>query len=375
MEYLTKKLRYIANIFKSRDNENNREREVSRYEVYFEHVYKVLSWEDNTVTLVVFLVLNFIFWLIVQWQLRFYGIVFFTILLGFLWDSYFETKECTVYRGQYSEAVDDVYNYVCEIIFGLKALRKESPLSFCIMMFLIFLFICFIARNVSGYVVLYFTMLAIFYIPLGFKYLPEEYLTSFKQMMKSVGTSEGVLAEEELIPFIFNKDFSRKDTDLDSLLTDKTAESATNSLASGISAMPSYLDVTESQDGIEEDDLIPKIVTREVLYTPGELSSDSDSDHREIHFDSSHFNGDSSSEEENQLIKGLRFSIDAIDANQRGQTPAAGFSGVLSNFATLGSSLVSNVLKSAVSGAPVERKNSSSDSEFEIINSEEVDNS
>lgn len=33
----------------------------------------------------------------------------------------------------------------------------------------------------------------------------------------------GVLAEDELIPFIANKDFSAHDMDLDSLLTDKTA--------------------------------------------------------------------------------------------------------------------------------------------------------
>lgn len=38
----------------------------------------------------------------------------------------------------------------------------------------------------------------------------------------------GVLAEEELIPFISNKDFNRKDTDLDSLLTDRTAGSIYN---------------------------------------------------------------------------------------------------------------------------------------------------
>lgn len=32
-----------------------------------------------------------------------------------------------------------------------------------------------------------------------------------------------MLAEEELIPFITNKDFANEDNDLDSLLTDKTA--------------------------------------------------------------------------------------------------------------------------------------------------------
>lgn len=45
--------------------------------------------------------------------------------------------------------------------------------------------------------------------------------------------------------------------------------------------MPSYLDVAENRDGIEEEDLLPTKFTRGVVsYTPGELSSDSDSEHR-----------------------------------------------------------------------------------------------
>lgn len=57
-------------------------------------------------------------------------------------------------------------------------------------------------------------------------------------------------------------------------------DSATNSLASGISMMPSYLDVVENQDEIEEEDLIPTRSIQAISYTPGELSSDSDSDQR-----------------------------------------------------------------------------------------------
>lgn len=144
-------------------------------------------------------------------------------------------------------------------------------------------------------------------------------------------------------------------------------------MASGISTMPSYLEVAETQSGIEEDDLLPKNMTRDgISYTPGELSSDSDSDHRAIQFDSAHFNGDSSSEEENVHVKGLKFSNDVDDESRKMGAAETGFSGVLSNFAAIGGTLVSNVLKSAVSNVPVERKNSS-DSEFEIIDSEEIE--
>lgn len=150
-------------------------------------------------------------------------------------------------------------------------------------------------------------------------------------------------------------------------------DSVTNSMASGISAMPSYLEVAESQNGIEEDDLLPRNINQDgTSYTPGELSSDSDSDHRAIQFDSAHFNGDSSSEEENMHAKGLRFSADLGEEPHKKAGTEVGFSGVLSNFTAFGGVLVSNVLKSAVANAPVERKNSS-DSEFEIIDSEDIE--
>ncbi|KAJ8984833.1 hypothetical protein NQ317_013033 [Molorchus minor] len=304
MEYLQQKMRYFANIIGSplKANQINKEREVSRYELYFENIYKVLSWEDVTLTLIVFLVLNFLFWLI-----------------------------------------------------------------FCIIVSLFFFFMWVLGRSVSGYILLYLSLLTIFATSLVFKYLPEEYTIYIKQIVNSVGTSQGILAEEELIPFILNKDFSRTDADLDSLLTDRTADSATNSLVSGISMMPSYLDIVESQEGIKEDDLIPKNIHEAVSYTPGELSSDSDSEHREIHFDSAHFNGDTSSEEENLLAKGMQFSSDTIEPTKAGPALA----NVLSNFAALGGTLMANVLKSN----PVpERKDSSSDSEFEVINTDDIDN-
>lgn len=98
----------------------------------------------------------------------------------------------------------------------------------------------FLAKNMSGYILLYLSILAIFFLPLGYKMLPEEYKEYLKYTLKSVSNARGiifnffifiikntyisgVLAEEELIPFISNKDFNNKDADLDSLLTDRTA--------------------------------------------------------------------------------------------------------------------------------------------------------
>ncbi|KAJ8913614.1 hypothetical protein NQ315_013436 [Exocentrus adspersus] len=381
MEYLTQKFQSLINIVVMRTKANSTaRRKISRYAIYLDHIYEVLSWENVTLTLVTFLVLNFIFWAIVHWQLRLLGVLFSIILLEFIWGTYCEAKESTIHREQYADVLEDLHSLINDIILNLKALRKENPLSVsetsaseCVS----FSCLCLLSGRMFldiFYSTLYY--LEYFFVPLGVKYLPEEYYIKLKQIiLKSIGTSTAVLAEEELIPFIFNKDFSRKDTDLDSLLTDRTADSVTNSLASGIGAMPSYLEVMESQSVIDEDDLLPKNMSQDgVSYTPGDLSSDSDSDHRGIQFDSAHFNGDSSSEEENLLIKGLKFMSKAPDLPENKMVSNVGLSGVLSNIATVSSTLVSNVIKSAVLNAPVERKNSS-DSEFEIIDSEEIDSS
>lgn len=74
---------------------------------------------------------------------------------------------------------------------------------------------------------------------------------------------------------------------------------------------------------------------------------------------------------------GLRFTSDFVDSGLgKSQLGAAdsGLGATLTNFATMGSSLMANVIKSAVTKTPntAERKNSSSDSEFEIINSEDI---
>lgn len=147
-------------------------------------------------------------------------------------------------------------------------------------------------------------------------------------------------------------------------------DSATNSLASGISTMPSYLDV-ETQDDIQEEDLIPNRGAQFTSLNQGELSSDSDSEHREINFDSTHFNGDSSSEEEKLFGKGLAFGELKDTVAPTAKMTESKLGGMLSNLAIMGSSLLTSALTSTVK-QPIEKENSSSDSEFEIINKDDV---
>lgn len=138
--------------------------------------------------------------------------------------------------------------------------------------------------------------------------------------------------------------------------------------------MPSHLDIEGDVDILEEEDLQPSITPSQAFLLSRipavEYSSDSDeSEHRNMEFKSSHFNPDSSSEEESSYTKGLNFK-DARDLLQDGQGSgvSSGFGGILSNLGSIGSTLVSNVIKSK---EPARKQDS--DSEFEIINNDELD--
>ncbi|XP_074028515.1 uncharacterized protein [Leptinotarsa decemlineata] len=371
MNHLMQKLGYFMNFARPVEEKVMK---VSKYEIYFEQMYKILNWEDNTLTLIVFLAFNLVFWIIVNWEIKLFGLLFTTFLVWFIWNSFFEAKDFSFYEAKYKEAFDEVCMYICEVSTNMRILRRDSPLVFCSAMCMICLLLICLSRTVSGYIIAYLLLLAIFFVPLGFKFLPDDYSEAIMKLVKSIVNVNGyveVVAEEELIPFITRKDFGNKDNDLDSLLTDKTLDSVSNSLVSGISAMPSYLDVAEIQRDIEEDDLIPaQDIIGSRLNNSGDLSSDSDSDHKNINFESSQFDEDSSSEDEKLIGKGLQFSADVDNDNKL--TTNFDLTGMLSNVASVGSALVANVLKSGVPTSTVERKTSGSDSDFEFINYEDL---
>ncbi|KAB0797219.1 hypothetical protein PPYR_08213 [Photinus pyralis] len=322
--------------------------QTSRTDAYLNAVYKVLVWDDPKISFMTLGVLHVLLWLIVQLELRFYGVIFLVSLLLFLCDLYFERKELKAERNSSSDAMRQVGRILSNISLHLQGLRKDSPSMFCVIMCGIFLSLTVVARNVSGFALSYLILLAIFTGPLIISRLPSEYLLNVKDIVQNIGSNEGLLAESELLPFIANKDFNEKDPELESLLTDKTAGSL---------------------DGLEEEDLEFNMRAKPsaaISYTPGEISSDSDSDHKGMSFESSHFNRDSSSEDENLYSKGLRFS----EAPKSDPEPGTSQLTILSNLTAIGSSLITTVLKSG--GTP---KRKDSDSDFEIIYEDEINQS
>lgn len=127
--------------------------------------------------------------------------------------------------------------------------------------------------------------------------------------------------------------------------------------------MPSYLEVDCATKDIEEDDLVPAPQS----YTPN--SSDSDSDPRDIKFNSSHFN--SSSSEDDSYTRDLKIpqrSSNAKIGEENAEDGArAVLTGILGNLAVMGGNLVANVVGKA---AP---KRHDSESDFEFVESEELD--
>lgn len=153
------------------------------------------------------------------------------------------------------------------------------------------------------------------------------------------------------------------------------SDSVTNSLISGITSMPSHLDIEGDIDILEEEDLQPSITPSQACLMSRipavEYSSDSDeSEHRNMEFKSSHFNPDTSSEEESSYTKGLNFT-DAKELLHEGQheldTGSSSLGGILNNLGRIGSTLVSNVMQAKESA-----KKHDSDSDFEIINNDDL---
>lgn len=367
MNYLEKVRNYITNIF-IKSSQTVEKAEVSLMDVYLEKIISVLVWKSKEQTLRTFFTLNTIFWVMLMLNLKFYGILAALALLVFIYDMWSRETLYLEFKGEYLSLVQSIKNVVVRITNVFKNLRRDSPWIFCASMSLFFLMLRIVSLSISGRALSYILFFVAFVLPICYKFLPESIAMNVQTVITNMSTPKWNLAEDELIPFIQGKDFGKGDADLESLLTDHTADSVTNSLVSGMSAMPSYLEVAEAPRDIEEEDLIPRAGSRSVSFTPGELSSDSDSDHREIRFDSDHFN--TSSSDEDPYSKNLRFPIDVKDIPRE----TGGIKSMLSSVITsVSGNLVTNMFQSAMyKKTPVKTTNSESDSDFEMVEPDDI---
>ncbi|XP_030761879.1 uncharacterized protein LOC115886744 isoform X2 [Sitophilus oryzae] len=336
--------------------------EIGLMDVYLEEILKILSWNDPHSTLKAFCVFNIFALTVLTFDIKFYGIFFLVLSFIFVYDTRCREQLYAEYKGEYAYLVKEIKNGISKITDMLQCLHRDSPVMFTCFMVLFFLTMRIISLSMSGITLCMVLLFMPFCIPKGIQLLPEDTTEKLKYFLNSLSTPKNVLAEDELIPFIQGKDFSRREADLESLLTDRTADSVTNSFVSGITAMPSYMEIAGTEKDLEEEDLIPNRSSHNKMLK-SELSSDSESDNKDIQFDSDHFN--TSSSEEEHFSKGLAFPKE--------QKETEGLEKIISSvMSSVSENVLANILYSGIGREkqPAKKvRNSESDdsSDFEII--------
>lgn len=261
--------------------------ESSRLDAYLGFMYKVLLWDDPILTWTTLGAIHVLFWLVVHFEVKLYGFIFTTILAAFILDTYFERTGLQEKRTTQTEALRRCGTFMRDLVLYLKAFRAENPSVFCGTMCAVFLAMSIVARNVSGYFLTYLSILATFFLPSFLQKIPPKYFSRGKDFLNGIASNNDFVAETELIPYL--KEFTDRDADADSIVTDKTADSVANSLISGITSMPSHMDREGSLDGLEEDDLIPtkyRSKSRDISDSDSSFSEDS----KQMSFSLHHFN-------------------------------------------------------------------------------------
>ncbi|PSN34507.1 hypothetical protein C0J52_13397 [Blattella germanica] len=341
---------------------------LGRFEPYVIKVQRVLIWEKPFISVLCILFVNFLFWLAVNFECRFYGFVFWILLLGFLYDMWIDRvwpeisvpvegraqnieDWTTVHPSvlsvpELSHYISQTHAYMKNYFIWLKNLRSEQPGTFCCAISCCFVILTLIGRAVPGSVIIYIVVMMLMIGPgICIHLLPPSIIervrnipTFFKMKNKDTDSEvEDYLPEqtgENLAvlqlagdPIDFEKDDDQEPSlngTEDFALDTETGDSSNTqtSFTTGVSMMPSHdegstdgLDVSEfdlaaSAQSPEPPQSLPKTEkkpdTRRALDP--DFSDTDDEDVAGIHFQSSHFNGDSSDEDEQAFTQGLTFS-------------------------------------------------------------------
>lgn len=359
--------------------------QVSRTNAYLNYAYRIVLWEDPRLTWIALGLVHVLFWVVAYLELRLFGLLFIGMLSLLLLDAYFEYRGLEAPCTASTEAVRQIATVLTGTYQYLLNLRRESHSTFCGVMCLNFLVLSVIAKNFNGYLLTYLCILIVFFGPFGISKLPPQYVQKFKNAVRTISTSEGMLAERELIPFLSDKD--RNNTELDSL--DEKPDSISSSLIVGISSMPSYQEAEGSLDGLDEEDLnLPAQHNRKYIPAPEEeYSSESELEDR-IDFDSAHFNKDSSSDDEADYGRGMKFSEEytkeyveslKVPSSDRTSHEAKTLQeNLMQTMVNVGSALLSNIMVTKMTPkvrkdfSEEESSSTGSQSDFEMIGSDDL---
>lgn len=397
-------------------------RALRRFEPHVIKLQRVLIWENPLISVLCVLVVNILFWLAVNFECRFYGFVFWTILIGFLYDMWIQRiwPEISVPIAGRSQSTGDrtavhpsvlsvpeISHYLSEAhmllkdyYIWLKTLRGDQPGVFCCGMSCCFFGLTLIGRAIPGTVIAYFFIMLFMIGPgICIHLLPSsifEKLRNLRTLFKTKGkdtdsevdeylpeqTGENLaLLQLAVEPIDFDKEEDQEpsltgteDFTLDTETGDSSATQT--SFTTGMSVMPSHdegstdgLDVSEFDLAASPHSPPHQQKKSDTLQQPKQaldpdFSESDEEDTAGIRFESSHFNGDSSDEEEKAFTQGLTFSeVTQLPQNQSSvkdtsQLAPTGFGGMLTSsvmhavsktiptLGVMGQSLLSTVVSS-----------------------------
>ncbi|XP_044755220.1 reticulophagy regulator 1-like [Coccinella septempunctata] len=337
---------------------------------YFGDICMMLSWKYPYYTLTNFIVLNFFLWLAAYSQFQLLGLIFTIILIKFLYQNTLGFQMNTQsFSANHEEFLDKFRN----LITSISLYRNDNPSEFCVMMSLFFFILAYIASIFSGVLLSFFSLWCIFLTPLAYANMPPNMKEKLENVLSTLGRFQATIQEEDLFPLpVENND----NEDLESLGTDRTADSVTNSLISGMSSMPSFLDA-EDDNEIMEEDLMPINPSQNHELSPNyaELSTDSESEIKDIAFKESQFSRGSSSDEDGAFEEGLRFEE---TQNQSQQEPKGLVHNIVDYVTSTGGFQLPNFFNNATTSMQstgnknISRESSTSEEDFEIIDANEL---
>uniref|UniRef100_A0A1B6EMX1 RETREG1-3/ARL6IP-like N-terminal reticulon-homology domain-containing protein n=1 Tax=Cuerna arida TaxID=1464854 RepID=A0A1B6EMX1_9HEMI len=367
---------------------------LKRYEIYLSHLQSIIMWDNPAVSVLCIVLVNILFWIFMSLEWKFYGIISSVLLAlsihdawtGHVWPEISveatpppspDTSDPTPAHPSVV-AVSRLVTNGCTVVrcwaVWMRNLRQQQPGLFCCICSLLCSCLLLLGRSVSGLVLVYLLLmsallgpaLVVKCVPPQMKQTVAQYAACVQQAFAKYSTNDA--SDDEYLPVTTSEDIAllTRASDMHHDTYDSITNPDTSSdIVSGLVVMPSH-----------EEDSLGNLSDLEpgASLLPLDTVDDSDSnpDDHQIQFQSGHFNGDSSSDEE-AFSKDLEFT----ETEERNAAVLQGLSSLISQ--VVPSNVLSSVslLKNVMRPQPTTTRQMETDSDnddFEIINRDELNN-
>ncbi|XP_075236945.1 uncharacterized protein LOC142333550 [Lycorma delicatula] len=324
-------------------SEHDFTRTLKRYEYFVYKIQHILLWENPLETILTFVVIYLLFWLLAASEWRFYGILFTVLLISTLYELWtkeiwpeIRAREPPLIQQNMDDISKDDPNYASLIrlsrvlettqkcaqdyYYWLKNMREKKPGMFCFMMTSVFFVLSFVGRIVPGLVLIYVVIMFGFLAPgLWVHVLSEDckklVLTKWNMIQYSIcHPSDDLPSEEDYLPDATNEELAilSQFVEAENMNEDVNSRgsSATQLSAASLSLMPSHDDTSiDSLATYSDLDINVENSPKTIQDIEDFTDESSGNEGIDIDFQTGHFNGDeSSSEEEKVFTSDLKFS-------------------------------------------------------------------